>query len=103
MDANIALCHGEINVYEYDVVIEEEATFGCALIHNGSPQRVAPHLAERFQMPDALPEATPKGFVSSPGIKQEIFGLLCKCVNRYVQHDVLYTNTEMQGHLSKSI
>lgn len=60
-------------------------------------------LAERFQMPDALPEATPKGFVSSPGIKQEIFGLLCKCVNRYVQHDVLYTNAEMQGHLSKSI
>lgn len=53
-------------------------------------------LAERFQMPDALPEATPKGFVSSPGIEQEIFSLLCECVNCYdmMYNMMCYTQTQ---------
>lgn len=38
-------------------------------------------LADFIFMPDALPDPTPKGFISPPGLEPGIFHFLGECVN----------------------
>lgn len=39
---------------------KQEVAFGCSLIHNCSPEHVAPHLIWQIFIPDSLHDSTPK-------------------------------------------
>lgn len=64
-------CCSAVLMTQKDLGFLSEAMFSCSLIHKGLSQQVGPHIwfgSFFFPLPDALPDATPKGFVSSPRI-----------------------------------
>lgn len=62
------------------MLVWQSATFGYSLIHKESLQGAAgntQYLIWKFFAPDALPNTTPKRFVSPPGIDPQIFKMDC--------------------------